>query len=118
MTARTDVANPFRGALRALSASFCKELDGSLHRDRLGRVATAQARVRLSVRHVRPEAPVLDDQCLSALRIVTELFEGRLRCAAAATWLRLCKKRLCLFDGEGEELLLRFERACLGAFLD
>ena len=93
-------------AARAFRTPLGEQLERPLERQRLDVVAPAQARVRLAVGDVRPEAAVLDDERLAARRIGPELLERRLRRAAAAPLLRLREDRLRLGWREREELLL------------
>ena len=75
----TDGENPSKKALRALSASFRKELDGPLEGHAVDRVALAQAGVRLTVGDVGAEAAVLDDDLARRVRIGAELLERATR---------------------------------------
>src|SRR5262245_45406897 len=110
MNGRTDGENPFTEPLLALSASFREQLDGSLECDAFGRVASAQAGIRLAVRHVRPKAAIAKDDRLAARRIGTELLQ-RTPCSTSASTAsrRLGEKRLCLLERDREELFLALE---------
>src|SRR5918996_4126790 len=118
MTGPADGETPITGALRALSASFCQQLGRPFGRDPLHRVPPAQARVRLAVGHVRPEAAVADHDLPPGRRILAQLAERPARGSspAAARWLS--EELLGLVQRDREELLLALERARLGAFLD
>src|SRR5262249_58449849 len=100
----------------AAVAGLGRELLSRLGGDRLDRVAPAEARVRLPVGHVRAETALLDGDRLATDRVVAELFERR-RGGPAAAGLGRREQGEGVLEGGREELLLRLERARLGALL-
>src|SRR4051794_33882302 len=125
---RTNVEVPVAPLLRALFgralllgrgplAAVLEELRGALRRDRLDRIPCSQARIRLAVRHIRAETPLLQDDRLLADRILAELLQ-RGRGRAAAALLRLGQLGEGLLERDREHLLLGLERARLLAALD
>src|ERR1700757_4288186 len=85
-------------------AAFAPGLDqrvGALGCDRLDRVAGTQGGVRLTVRHVRAEAPFLEHDRLAADRVVAQLLERRSgRSAPALPGLCELGERLVQADRE------------------
>src|SRR5581483_5734251 len=116
------VSHRLRGSLRALPgrallhraalAARLEQLRGPFGRDRFDRVSRTEARVRLSIGHVRAEPALLENDRLAARGVGAQLLERR-RCrpAAAAAWLRQLGESL--FERDREELLLGVERAGL-----
>src|SRR5690349_16050194 len=117
----SGVASPLRLPLRALlrGAAVAAVLDegvGALGGDRVHRVPGPKGRVRLAVRHVGPEAALLEHDRLAADRVVAQLLEGRSGRPAAAR-LGLAELREGLFQADREELLLPVQRPGLLALL-
>src|SRR5207247_10730938 len=71
-----------------------------------------------AVGDVGAETPLLHLDGLSAQRILTELPQRWLRCAAALALLRLREQRERLLERDLEQLLLALQRAGLLSFLD
>src|SRR6478752_3602120 len=98
-------------------AACLEQLGGPFRADRLDRIGRFEARVRLAVRDVGPEAALLEDDRLLADGVVAELLQGRRRRPATAL-ARLRELGERLLERDREHLLLAVERARLLALLD
>src|SRR5690606_13157888 len=101
---------------RSLGALLGELLDRDLLRDLLDLLRRSQRHVGGAVGDVRAEAAVLDDDRLLRGRVRAELLERGLRRGAAAG-LGLGVDLLGLLEGDREDLLLRLQRAGVGALL-
>ncbi|MPM17748.1 hypothetical protein SDC9_64147 [bioreactor metagenome] len=104
---------PRRGALGPLLG---EQLGAPLRGQRFQDVGPAQRRVGLAVGDVRPEPAVLDHHRLAGDRVGAQLLERRLG-RGPATLLGLGVDRLGLGQRDGEDLVLRPQRAGIGALL-
>src|SRR5581483_5062536 len=95
---------------RSACAPVGQELDRAVERDPLGIVARAEARIRLPIRDIRPEAAGLDDDRLAGCRIVPDLLQRPRRLALPPALARLREERQRLVERDREDLLLGLER--------
>src|SRR5687767_11366392 len=102
---------------RPLRTPLRQQLDGTLGRERLHVVAAPEARVRLAVGDVGPEAALLEHDRLAGGWIRAELLQRRLRRGAATSFLWFREELERLVQGDREQLLLRLERPRLVALL-
>src|SRR5581483_5088588 len=114
-TTRTPARRLLRGALRA---SLREQLDGPVDRQRLDRLAAAEARVRLAVGDVAAEASFLDDDRPAARGIRPEVTQRRLGRTPRPSRLRLCQHFERVVEGDREQLLLALERPRLRPLAD